>query len=200
MSSGLPVPQVCTVKRYRKHLPIQDTPATTPAHNLLQAFPKAVERRSRSPPQAVSSASADHSSASARVDHRHRLGLGSRLQLHPASPLPAPGTLRLQLHLSQPLRYPGLRIGHLFMLGIIARQCLLLCLLLRRWFLPIVHYWQVWLAGLLLPLLIQDRLLGSPIAAGREPVHAQALPYSRGCINSSLPTFFSFCKTLHPYV
>ena len=90
-SSGLPVPQVCTVKRYRKQvLPIQDTPAMAPACNLLQAFPKAASRRSRSPPRAVSFASADRSSACARVDHRHRLGLGSKLQLLPASPLPAP--------------------------------------------------------------------------------------------------------------
>ena len=38
-SSGLPVPQVCTVKRYRKQvLPIQDTPAMAPACNLCRLF------------------------------------------------------------------------------------------------------------------------------------------------------------------
>ena len=93
-SSGAVVQQVCTVKRYRKpSLPLL---ATQPAivADILQAFPKVSSDRSRSPAPLVDVPALPVQPLDPmHADHRHRLGLGSRLQLRPARPLPCPAVL-----------------------------------------------------------------------------------------------------------
>ena len=85
---------MCTVKRCRKpSLPLLATqPAIVP--DILQAFPKVSSDRSRSPGPLVDVPALPVQPLDLmHDDHRHRLGLGSRLQLRPARPLPSPAVL-----------------------------------------------------------------------------------------------------------
>ena len=85
------VPQaVCVVKRFRSALGVAQV-GPVEARPLLQAHPKAHVTRSRSPPRLLQQREGSRLQLpSDRVDHRHRLGLGSRLGLGPFNPAPAP--------------------------------------------------------------------------------------------------------------
>ena len=85
------VPQaVCVVKRFRSASGVAQV-GSVEARPLLQAHPKAHVTRSRSPPRLLQQREGSKLQLpSDRVDHRHRLGLGSRLGLGPFNPVPAP--------------------------------------------------------------------------------------------------------------
>ena len=83
-------PAVCVVKRFRASS-VATHAHVDQAQPLLQACPKVHAARSRSPTQPLGKR--DPSTLQLppdRVDHRHRLGLGTRLSLGPFNPLPAP--------------------------------------------------------------------------------------------------------------
>ena len=88
------IPQaVCVVKRFRASAGVAQV-CPVEARSLLQAHPKAHVTRSRSPPRPLQQREISGLQLPAdRVDHRHRLGLGSRLA-PTLSPRSAPSSLR----------------------------------------------------------------------------------------------------------